>query len=256
MNFSYPVGDMMNPDSSYNARSGQRPVSPNYQAPWQAVTPLVLALLLLAWTPQPAEAQLQKEDFTLRAGGILTFPSAPDELADNYNSGRGAAVGLKVFMTNSFKFTTDLSLVKYNSQLGPNFVSGPLRPDRQFDPVSLDGRVRSGDLTELRVSAGLEYQFFTLSELTTPYLLASAHMSRLARDAYDVEGAVVTDPEISEILSSQSELATGVEFGLGLQIGLSYTTALYIEPTYSITYAEYEQFHAIGIGVGFNFGEF
>lgn len=240
----------------YSAQAARGGVSSPLHPFWMVAVSVIAAFMVAASIPGSATAQLQKEDFTLRAGGILTFPSAPDELADNYNSGRGAAVGLKVFMTNSFKFTTDVGLTKYNAQIGPNFVAGPLRPDRRFDPVELDGPVRAGDFTELRVSAGLEYQFFTLSELTTPYLLASVHMSQLRRDTYDVEGAVAGSRDVREILSSQSELATGIEFGLGLQIGLSYTSALYIEPTYSITYAEYEQFHAIGIGVGFNFGEF
>lgn len=181
---------------------------------------LILSVLLLSLTAVPSSAQLQKNDLTFRASPVASFLVGPEQLSNNFSTGRGLNAGLGVFINSSLELEAQIEFTRYGLK----------------DP-STSGFL-TGTNDAVRFSTGLGIKWTTSKgESFRTYLRGTGNMSRYA-------------------LGQTSELATGFDLGIGLLFPTSYTTAIFAEPVYTVEYLPTSTVQSFNVRLGLLLGEF
>lgn len=192
---------------------------------------LLLITAVLAFGPSTSNAQLKDDDFTIRVGGTGSFVLSPSLLSDSYSFGRGANVGVDVFMGRNFDLQTELEFTQYAvDNYSFSNVGGSVAP-----ASSLNG----GTITRKSFSAGVKWTFSRSGSFES-YIRGVGSLTRLEVTNFVVDGAGSAPNFIEQgFPTGEKQFATGFTTGIGFLFPMSYTTAVFLEPSYTVEYGEF-----------------
>jgi hypothetical protein len=214
----------------------------------------LLLIALAALFVAPAQAQLQKTDFKIRALATGSVPIGPDQLSDQYGTGRGLNTGVGVYLSQSFDLQTSFEYTKYDLS-SPEGLDQNLLRSNLPKPQEVNS---GGDLRRISVGLGLKYSISSGKSFRA-YLRGMGHISSLTRQQYRL---APSSPDFVRVgprpinVKSETQLATGFSAGLGLLFPIGYTSAFLIEPSFTSHYAESETLQGFDVRVGIILGEF
>jgi len=195
---------------------------------------LSVLTLVFCLAYSPSYAQFEKSDLRYRFVATVPVPLNPTEFADAYGVGRGLGFGLGLFISPVWDVQLEYEYTFHRYAPSDQTLSTPVRPDLLRSGSVPLSSLEEGTLSQSRFGFGLKYTFSETNDFNT-YLRTMGYIALVDRRAFAIEGNRLDD-DLSSLLRSRRFTGSGFGLSLGVEVPVSVTASLLIEPSYSVTY--------------------